>query len=174
MGALYDHVTALAPPNHLLRVNELLHIMGNCWDTVQRFISNRTDEPTRTRYHTTQVENIKFENLLDVEKRATENRHSVVTEAELRHLREGRYDKLVEDQRVVDIQKDKELQQQEELLKQEEEAKYAARRQHSRKKKQGTESSVRGKTSAAHAPSWLTASTSRTAEGKAKGMLWSN
>ena len=142
--------------------------MGNCLERVQRFISNRTDEPTRTRYHTTQVENIKFENLLDVEKRASENRHALVTEAELQHVKEGRYDKLVEDQRLIDLQKDKELQQQEELLKREEEASYAAKRQHSRKKKLGTDSSGRGIPAAAHVPTWLSAPTSRAPKGRAK------
>ena len=146
--------------------------MGNCLvdclETVQRFISNRTDEPTRTRYHTTQVENIKFENLLDVEKRETESRHSVITEAELEHLREGRYDRLLEDQRLIDMQKDKELQQQEELLKKEEEANRSSRRQPSRKNKSGTGSSVLGNLSSARIPTWLASSTSRNTEGKAK------
>ena len=139
--------------------------MGNCLEYVLRVISNRTDEPTRTRY---QVENIKFENLLEVEARETENRHTVITEAELRHVREGRYDRLVEDQRLIDAQKDKELRQQEELLKQEEEAKYATRRQLSEKKKRGKESSVRGNSSAGHTRSWFSGSASRTAEGKVK------
>ena len=142
--------------------------MGNCLDYLQRCISNRADEPTRARYHTTQVENIKFENLLDVEKRETRNKHALVTEAELKHIREGRYDRLVEDQRLVDAQKDEELRQQEELLKREEEACYAARRQPLGRKKQGKPSSVRSNPSGVHVPSWLTGSTIHTAEGEVK------
>lgn len=139
--------------------------MGNCLDAIQRCLSNRTDEPTRTRYRTTQVENIKFENLLDVEKRESANRHPLVTESELKHVREGRYDRLVEDQRLIDSQMDEELKQQEELLKREEEAYYSTKRQASKKGKLGKQNSLPSKSSGVHLPSWLTGSAGQSSEG---------
>lgn len=110
--------------------------MGECWRRFIRCISNRSDEPQRTRYRTEAVESIKFENLLTVEKREKESRKGLVTDTELEHVKEGRLDKLVEDQRKKDLEREEQLQRQEEALRKEEEAYYASKREAARRTKQ--------------------------------------
>lgn len=123
---------------HLRWVHSLVFLddMGNCWHSFVRWVSNRSDEPQRTRYRTEAVESIKFENLLTVEKREKDSRKPIVTDTELQHVREGRLDRLEEEQRREDREKDARLKREEEALKREEEAYYAAKREAARRAKQ--------------------------------------
>lgn len=124
-------------------VPTLLGEMGNCWHAFVRWVGNRTDEPQRTRYRTEAVESIKFENLLTVEKREKENKKALVTDTELQHVREGRLDRLEEEQRKEDREKEAQLRREEEALRREEEAYYAAKREAARRVKQAKQSSSR-------------------------------
>ena len=109
---------------------------GGCWRAVVRCLGNRADEPQRTRYRTEAVESIKFENLLTVERREKETRVPLVTDAEARHIREGRIGILEEAQRREDDERDAQLRLEEEALRREEEAYYAAKREAARKSRQ--------------------------------------
>ena len=109
---------------------------GGCWRALVRCLSNRGDEPQRTRYRTEAVESIKFENLLTVERREKETRVPLVSDVEASHVREGRIDQLEEALRREDNERDAQLRLQEEALKREEEAYYAAKREAARKSRQ--------------------------------------
>ena len=111
--------------------------MSGCWYSFVRCVSNRTDEPRRAHYSTSQIETIKFENLLTLEEQEKASRVPVLTETELQHVREGRLDKLVEDQMILDRERDEKLRQEEEQLRQEEEAYYAAKKEAGKKTKRG-------------------------------------
>lgn len=112
-----------------------------CWHSITRCISNRADEPQRTRYRTEAVESIKFENLLTVERREKETHRPLLTDEEAQHIREGRMDRLEEELRKEDMERDAQLRLQEEALKREEEAYYAAKREAARKSRQIKQSS---------------------------------
>ena len=99
-------------------------------------MSNRSGEPVATHYRTNEVETIKFENLLMVEQREKDGRVPLVNDSELQHVREGRLDRIAEEQMKIDRQKDEELRKQEEQLRLEEEAYYAAKRKAAKKTKQ--------------------------------------
>ena len=116
--------------------------MAYCWTGFVRCISNRTDEPERARYRPTKVENIKFENLLTLEEREKAERSSVVTEAEIQYVKDGRLDRLAEEQMRKDMEADEELRREEERLKREEVAYYASKREAALKTKRGTSSTT--------------------------------
>ena len=109
--------------------------VGSCFHGFVRCIGNRTDEPDRARYRTTQIESIKFENLLTLEEREKATRLPLVTESELQYVREGRLDKLAEDQIRRDMERDEELRREEERLKREENAYYAAKKEAAKRTK---------------------------------------
>ena len=137
---------------------------GGCWHSFMRCVGNRVAEPVTTRYKTREVESIKFENLLTLEQRERDSRVPMVNESELQHVREGRLDRLAEEQMKLDRQKDEELRRQEEQLRLEEEAYYNAKRKAAKKAKQApiTEqpSSKTNGGKKGSLPSWLTDSPS--------------
>ncbi len=109
---------------------------GGCFHTFIRCIGNRNEEPIGAQYKTKEVESIKFENLLLLEERERDARVPLVSDSELEHVREGRLDRLAEEQLKLDREKDEELRKQEEQLRLEEEAYYAAKRKAAKKTKQ--------------------------------------
>ena len=117
-------------------------LVGNmssyCWNGFVRCISNRRDEPERARYRTAAVENIKFENLLTLEEREKSERSPAVTETEIQYVREGRLDRLAEEQMRKDMEVDEELRREEERLRREEVAYYASKREAALKTKRST------------------------------------
>ncbi|XP_003382480.1 PREDICTED: uncharacterized protein LOC100639932 [Amphimedon queenslandica] len=116
--------------------------MAYCWTGFVRCISNRTDEPERARYRTATVENIKFENLLTLEEREKAERSPVVTETEIQYVRDGRLDRLAEEQMRKDMEADEELRREEERLRREEVAYYASKREAALKTKRATSSTT--------------------------------
>ena len=133
-------------------------------------MGNRNAEPVGAQYKTSEVESIKFENLLMLEQREKDSRVPLVNESELQHVREGRLDRLAEEQIKLDKEKDNELRKQEEQLRLEEEAYYAAKRKAAKKNKQpitvqpsstSSKSDVRNES----LPSWLSDSPSSVVTG---------
>lgn len=134
--------------------------MSGCWYSFSRCVGNRGDEPNPARYRTTEVESIKFENLLMLEQKEQDSRVPLINEEELEHVRGGRLDRLAEEQTKRDQERDQELRRQEEQLRREEEAYYASKRAAAHKMKHTITTQPHGtanRTSkqSSSLPSWL-------------------
>ena len=144
---------------------------GGCWYSFMRCVGNRSGEPVATHYQTREVESIKFENVLMLEEREEDSRIPLVNESEMQHVKEGRLDRLAEEQKKLDKEKDEELKKQEEQLRLEEEAYYAAKRKAAKKASKQTPITVQPSSHSSSSakngvkkketlPSWLTDSPS--------------
>ena len=151
--------------------------MASCFHIISRCISNRSGDPDTTHYRTKEIESIKFENLLTIEQREKDSRIPIISESELQHVREGRLDRLAEEQMKLDQQKDEELRKEEEQLRKEEEAYYAAKRKAARKPKQpittqptsGSSQNRNEGGKKTNLPSWLTDAPSANLELRGTG-----